>query len=95
MIRHGLKRPNISSGTRLKIAKATFRAAGAAAERGLCDLADLMIMRARVDPMTAARKVRNPRSAVKWLDGGIEAAEAAERVSECRTRKRAGEPQEG
>jgi hypothetical protein len=95
MIRHGLKRPTISSGTRLKIAKATFRAAGAAAERGLCDLADLMIMGAQVDLMTAARKVASPRAVVKWLDGGIEAAEAAERVSECRTRKKAGESKEG
>ena len=83
--RRGRKPP---AGLQARLARATLRAARSAAEKGRCSVAELLFAFGNVDLQAAGTRVRSKGAMLKALDAGVESADAAKAIIECRQRER-------
>jgi hypothetical protein len=79
----------LPAGFQARLAGAALRGARKAAENGRCAAAELLFAFGGGDLRAAASRARSPGAAIKALEAGIEHADAARAIVDCRERERA------
>jgi hypothetical protein len=83
-----LKR-KLPAGVQAKLARAALRAARTAAENDRCGVAELLFGFGGGDLGAASARARSKGAVLKVFDAGMEGADAAKAIIECRQRDRA------